>query len=135
MPHWINPANGICRRGAHEAEEQLGLKLKTTRAGVQTLVIDHVEEPSPNKPSRTRSRVVGDGEVSRSSDSELLSPTVCYSSVNRTRDSSRKGKRVCGTGLALFAALARWRLPNRNPIYSRRSAISGSTFVARRAGM
>jgi hypothetical protein len=70
MPHWINPANGICRRGAHEAEEQLGLKLKTTRAGVQTLVIDHVEEPSPNKPSRTRSRVVGDGEVSRSSDSE-----------------------------------------------------------------
>jgi hypothetical protein len=44
-------------------------------------------------------------------------------------------KGVCGTGLASFAALARWRLPNRNPIYSRRSAISGSTFVARRAGM
>jgi bla regulator protein blaR1 len=29
-------------------KEQLGLKLKPTRAVVQTLVIDHVEEPSPN---------------------------------------------------------------------------------------
>jgi bla regulator protein blaR1 len=29
-------------------KEQLGLKLKPTRAAVQTLVIDHVEEPSPN---------------------------------------------------------------------------------------
>jgi hypothetical protein len=48
MPHWINPANGICRRGAPEAKEQLGLKLKPTSAGVQTLVIDHVEERSPN---------------------------------------------------------------------------------------
>jgi bla regulator protein blaR1 len=29
-------------------KEQLGLKLKPTRAAVRTLVIDHVEEPSPN---------------------------------------------------------------------------------------
>ncbi len=29
-------------------KDQLGLKLKPTRAQVQTLVIDHVEEPSPN---------------------------------------------------------------------------------------
>jgi len=29
-------------------EEQAGLKLKPTRAAVRTLVIDHVEEPSPN---------------------------------------------------------------------------------------
>ncbi len=29
-------------------KEQLGLKLKPTRAVLQTLVIDHVEEPSPN---------------------------------------------------------------------------------------
>ena len=29
-------------------KEQLGLKLKPTRAVVRTLVIDHVEEPSPN---------------------------------------------------------------------------------------
>jgi bla regulator protein blaR1 len=29
-------------------KEQVGLKLKPTRAAVRTLVIDHVEEPSPN---------------------------------------------------------------------------------------
>ena len=29
-------------------KEQLGLKLKPTRAPVQTLVIDHIEQPSPN---------------------------------------------------------------------------------------
>jgi uncharacterized protein (TIGR03435 family) len=28
--------------------EQLGLKLKSTKAAVQTLVIDHVERPSEN---------------------------------------------------------------------------------------
>jgi uncharacterized protein (TIGR03435 family) len=29
-------------------KEQLGLKLQTTRARVQVLVVDHVEQPSPN---------------------------------------------------------------------------------------
>ena len=29
-------------------KEQLGLKLKPTKAAIQTLVIDHVEQPSPN---------------------------------------------------------------------------------------
>jgi uncharacterized protein (TIGR03435 family) len=29
-------------------KDQLGLKLKPTRAAIQTLVIDHVEQPSPN---------------------------------------------------------------------------------------
>src|SRR5215472_13832443 len=44
-------------------------------------------------------------------------------------------EKVCGAGLGIFAARARWRLPNTESIYSCRSAISGSTFVARRAGM
>jgi uncharacterized protein (TIGR03435 family) len=29
-------------------KDQLGLKLKPTRAPIQILVIDHVEQPSPN---------------------------------------------------------------------------------------
>jgi uncharacterized protein (TIGR03435 family) len=33
---------------ANAVEEQLGMKLESTRASIQILIIDHVEQPSPN---------------------------------------------------------------------------------------
>jgi uncharacterized protein (TIGR03435 family) len=57
---WLPERNGVSSSGMSDPtnsqgpsflealREQLGLKLKPTRASVRVLVIDHVEEPSPN---------------------------------------------------------------------------------------
>ena len=44
----VQPADAEGAPFLEALREQLGLKLKPTKAAIQTLVIDHVEQPSPN---------------------------------------------------------------------------------------